>query len=174
MTVDGVDCSCLLDTGSQVTTISMTFYRDNLSQYPIKPISDLLEVEGANGQTVPYSGYIETSIKFPKHFIENEPEILTLALIVPDLRSNSDVPLLIGTNTLDFLFDLHCEPLPHFKSIPYGYQQILKKLEIRKKQAGDSKIGLVRLKGRDQDVLPANQKVLLEGFMCSNLVEPGQ
>lgn len=83
--VDGVDCSCLLDTGSQVTTISMTFYQDHLSNFSIKPTSDLLEVEGANGQTVPYLGYVETNIKFPKNFLETEPEILTLALIVPNL-----------------------------------------------------------------------------------------
>lgn len=172
--VNGVDCSCLLDTGSQVTIISMTFYQDHLSKQPIKPISDLLEVEGANGQTVPYLGYVETNIKFPKNFLETEPEILTLALIVPDLRSNSDIPLLIGTNTLDPLYDLHCESLPHCQSIPYGYQQVLKTLEIRKKQAGNGKIGRVKLKGRTQDVLPANQKALFEGFVCSNHSEPEQ
>lgn len=47
--VNGEDCSCLLDTGSQVTTISMTFYQDHLSNHPISPTSDLLEVEGTNG-----------------------------------------------------------------------------------------------------------------------------
>lgn len=172
--VDGVDCSCLLDTGSQVTTISMTFYQDHLSEHPIKPISDLLEVEGANGQTVPYLGYVETNIKFPKNFLETEPEILTLALIVPDLRSNSDTPLLIGTNTLDPLYDLHCESLPHSQSIPYGYQQVLKTLEIRKKQAGNGNIGLVKLKGQAQYVLPANQKALVEGFVRVNQAESEQ
>lgn len=88
--VDGVNCCCLLDTGSQVTTIAMSFYKSHLSEHPIKPISNLLEVEGANGQIVPYLGYVETIIKFPKYFLETEPEFSTIALIVPDLRLNSD------------------------------------------------------------------------------------
>ena len=83
--VDGVDCSCLLDTGSQVSTIAMAFYQEYLSEHLIKPFSDLLEVQGANGQAVPYLGYVETKIHFPKQFFETEPEISTLALIVPDL-----------------------------------------------------------------------------------------
>lgn len=152
----------------------MTFYQDHLSKHPIKPISDLLEIEGANGQTVPYLGYVEINIKFPKNFLETQPEILTLALVVPDLRSNSDVPVLIGTNTLDPLYDLHCEFLPHSQSIPYGYQQILKTLEIRRNQAKNGNIGLVKLKGQSQDVLPANQKVMVEGFVFSNQAESEQ
>lgn len=106
--VGGVDCSCLLDTGSQVTTVAKSFYQTHLSDHPIESISNILEVEGANGQPVPYLGYIEVNLKFPRALIESEPEISTLALIVPDLRSNSGVPLLIGTNTLDPLYDQCC------------------------------------------------------------------
>ena len=147
----------------------MAFYQEHLSKHQIKPIADLLEVEGANGQTVPNPGYVEIEIKFPKDFFETEPEISTLALIVPDIRSNSDTPLLIGTNTLDPLYELLCEsPLPNHQFSSYGYQQVLKTLEVRKKQADSGKIGLVTLKGRTQEVLPANQKLLLEGFVGAN------
>ena len=45
---------------------------------------------------------------------------------------------------------------------------MLKTLEVRKKQAEGGKIGLVTLKGRTQEVLPANQKLLLEGFVGAN------
>lgn len=41
--------NCLLDTGSQVTTIPQSFYENNLADYPLKPLGNLLEVEGANG-----------------------------------------------------------------------------------------------------------------------------
>ena len=60
----------------------MAFYQEHLSKHQIKPIADLLEVEGANGQTVPYLGYVEIEIKFPKDFFETEPEISTLVQTV--------------------------------------------------------------------------------------------
>lgn len=50
----------------------MASYEEHLSEYPITPISNLfldLEVEGANGQAVPYLGYVETDIKFPRELI---------------------------------------------------------------------------------------------------------
>lgn len=167
--VGGVDCSCLLDTGSQVTTVAKSFYQTHLSDHPIKPISDILEVEGANGQPVPYLGYVEVDLKFPKALLESEPEISTLALIVPDLPSNSGVPLLIGTNTLDPLYDQCCDE-SSFPQNPscHGYRHVLRTLQLRKKQATSGKLGFVKLRGKEQEILPAKQKVVLEGYMCVN------
>lgn len=169
--VGGVDCSCLLDTGSQVTTVAKSFYQTHLSDHPIKPISNILEVEGANGQPVPYLGYVEVNLKFPRALLESEPEISTLALIIPDLRSNSDVPLLIGTNTLDPLYDQCCDEfsLSHNSSC-YGYRRVLRTLQLRKKQATSGELGFLKLRGREQAVLPAKQRVPLEGYMCVNSV----
>lgn len=82
------EVDCLLDTGSQVTTIPQSFYEENLSDHSLKPLENLLEV-GANGQAVPYLGYIELTLKFPKAFIGTEVEVPTLALVVPDLTSLS-------------------------------------------------------------------------------------
>lgn len=93
---------CLLDTGSQVTTIPLSFYNSHLSQHPMQPLNHLLEVEGANGQAVPYLGYVQLTLKFPQEFLGTENEVSTLALVVPDL---THVPqILIGTNTLDVLY----------------------------------------------------------------------
>lgn len=47
---NGVDCNLLLETGSQATTVSQSFYDVHLSDLAIHPVSDLLEVEGPNGQ----------------------------------------------------------------------------------------------------------------------------
>lgn len=56
MTVRGEEVNCLLDSGSQVTTVPESFYKQHFSEQEIKPLHDLLEVEGANGQLVPYFG----------------------------------------------------------------------------------------------------------------------
>lgn len=171
ISVGGVDTSTLLDTGSQVTTLAKSFYETHLSELPIQPISDMLEVEGANGQPVPYLGYVEVNLRFPKTFLESEPEISTLALIVPDLRSNCGVPLLVGTNTLDPLYDQCENDLSRAKkSMSYGYKQVIHTLQLRKRQATSGDLGFVKLRGREQEVLSAGQKVVLEGYIHGNPV----
>lgn len=77
--------------------MSSSCYHANLSEHPIHPIT-CLDVEAASGQNVPYLGYVELTLKFPRDFVKIEPEVSTLALVVPDVRSNSDLPVLIGTN----------------------------------------------------------------------------
>lgn len=171
ISVGGVDTSTLLDTGSQVTTLAKSFYETHLSELPIQPISDMLEVEGANGQPVPYLGYVEVNLRFPKTFLESEPEMSTLALIVPDLRSNCGVPLLVGTNTLDPLYDQCENDLSRAKkSMSYGYKQVIHTLQLRKRQATSGDLGFVKLRGREQEVLSAGQKVVLEGYIHGNPV----
>ena len=55
-TVHCLPCRALLDSGSQVTTISRTFYRNHVSSFaPLEPVRDgMLNVEGAGGQQVMY------------------------------------------------------------------------------------------------------------------------
>lgn len=166
--VNGIECNSLLDTGSQVTTVSQSFYDSHLSDYSIHPVSDILEVEGANGQAVPYLGYIQLSMQFPKEFMASQPEIQTLALIVPDTRSNSSVPLLIGTNTLDPLYEQYCDGNPLASNTYCGYQQVLKTLQLRRKQNFEGQIGVVKLGRHEPGIIPAGQKVVLEGFISGS------
>ncbi len=56
LTVDGVPCTCLLDSGSQVTTVSDSFRRLHLPSRTIQPLRKILDIEGAAGQAVPYLG----------------------------------------------------------------------------------------------------------------------
>lgn len=84
-----------------MTTVSQTLkYENNLLNLELHPIHKLLEIEAANGQTVPYSGFISVDITFPKNCFGSEISVSTYALVVPDTRSNIQSSLLIGTNTL--------------------------------------------------------------------------
>lgn len=127
------------------------------------PVSDILEVEGATGDLVPYAGCVQLNIQFPKEFISSEPQVETLALVVPDVRSNSDMPVLIGTNTLDTLYEQYCDAVPPVNAY-CGYQQVLQILQFRQKQQ-DGQLGFVKLRSSEPDVIPAGQKVVLEGFI---------
>lgn len=101
--LDGVHCSCLIDTGSQVTIISQSFYVNSLAHRELCSVGDLLHIEGAAGQVVPYLGYIEVEVQFPKSVCGTGKKFTVLALVSPDQSHNEKVPLLVGTNILRHL-----------------------------------------------------------------------
>ncbi len=162
--IAGTDCNCLLDTGSQVTTIPVSFYNQNLVEQQIKPLDDLLEVEGAAGQSVPYLGYVELTVGFPKDFLGTDIVVPTLALVVPDLRPETPSQVLIGTNTLDVLYEqyLDSHASDHQPSL-YGYRAILKMLELRHQQNKEGHMGVVRMLSKTPTLIPAGHSVILEG-----------
>jgi hypothetical protein len=97
ISVEGTRCSALVDTGSQITTISETFYKENLSEKPLKSFDFLLEVKSAGDIALPYLGYVEVDIE----------DIAVLALVVPDTAYHSKTPVLLGTNYLQLCYS-HC------------------------------------------------------------------
>ena len=85
---------------------------------------------------------------------------------MPDVRSNrlTITPLLIGTNTLDPLYDQFCDDSA-LQTSPYcGYHQVFRTLQIRHKQSSNGHFGLVNQKNSEPRVIPAGQKVVLEGY----------
>lgn len=160
----GINVNCLLDSGSQVTTVTESFYKQSFPAQDLNPLYNLLEVEGAAGQPVPYLGYIEICITFPKDFLDTEIDIPTLALVVPDANPNSQTPVLVGTNTLDVLYEKYLDiKSPEHLPRTYGIGALLKTLEVRHSQNKDGNIGLVTLAGKTAVVVLAGQTVVLEG-----------
>lgn len=100
VSVGDTRCQSILDTGSQVTTISETFHSEYLSSFPTKPIYHLLEVEGAGGQSLPYLGYVVVPLVFPHNVTGTEERLTALALIVLECQFNNQIPMLVGTNLL--------------------------------------------------------------------------
>lgn len=161
--VEGVPCTSILDTGSQVTTISESFHKNFLSSLAIQPIHALLEVEGAGGQNVPYLGYIEVNISFPQTITGREEDLMALVLVVPGNHLNSKIPLLIGTNVLDrlyqhgikhdglkYLFHAHSEG---------GYAQLFQ--HIAQAHETTKRPHTVKLRGRKALTIPAQQKLCI-------------
>lgn len=129
----------------------------------------MLGVEGANGQSVPYIGYIEMNVTFPEEFLKKDIEVPTLALVVPDVKTYTESLVLIGTNTLDVLYDQYSKSKSHNHQSPlFGYKAVLKTLELRQKQTTDGNLGLVRSQSKEHAVIPAGQTVVLEGSVTSH------
>lgn len=132
----------------------------------------MLEIEAANGQTVPYSGFISVDITFPQNCFGSEISVSTYALVVPDTRSNIQSSLLIGTNTLDILYETFSQTNADPQALPYGYRVVLSVLQQRQKQKENSSLGLVRLSGKESEVIPAGQSRVLEGLVHVNTKTP--
>lgn len=77
----------------------------------------------------------------------------------------------MATNTLDAIYE-QCSNQPNMQcgSSLYGYNQVWRVLNKRQKQVVSGKLGLVKLKGRTNEVLPAGQKILFEGYMVQSVL----
>ncbi|XP_070577363.1 uncharacterized protein [Ptychodera flava] len=98
--VEGRESPCLIDTGSQVTTISKDYYDRWLSTIPIQPTDETLEIKGANDQSIPFIGIVEVVMSFSKDVFRDDSEYTIPALVMPSNAYNIQVPILVGTNLL--------------------------------------------------------------------------
>lgn len=101
----GVSVSCLLDTGSQVSSISEHFFKEHLAgeAEDMLSTSGWLKITAGNGLDIPHLGYLELPV-----------ETMGIALsecgflVVRDTQSSSAVPALIGMNIIGI-----CRQLVH-------------------------------------------------------------
>ena len=101
----------------------------------------------ANGQALPYLGYVTMSINLP----QNSPSTC-LALVVPDHDGPGAVPLLLGTNILSSL-------LKASGSLPEFLQLVANCLKVRDSQltATGGSIALIRIVGQENIIFRGQQ-----------------
>lgn len=95
--LQGVSVTCLLDSGSQVSTISKSFSREHLSDKGenINLAFEWLKTTAANGLDLPYMGYVKLDVEALGLVIPEQG-----FLIVKDSTHSSCVPGLIGMNVV--------------------------------------------------------------------------
>ena len=101
-TVNGVDALALIDTGSQVTSCSYSWFQKHFSDSKLLDISKLLRIESVSGEQLPYHGYFECNISVPVSDTL-KLDLMVPVLVVPETSFNRDVPMLLGTNVLNHL-----------------------------------------------------------------------
>ena len=95
--IKGKLVAALLDTGSNVSTISENYYDKVLSNHtPLLSLNELINIEVANGAKLPYKGYIELTVGIPS----TQSSVDVPVLVVPDTSFKADIPVLLGTNAL--------------------------------------------------------------------------
>ena len=93
--VNGMKCRTLIDSGSQITSITHKYWCNHpiLKQQKLQPSK--IPIEGAAGQSVTYHGVLRINLKVLGKEFKNVP-----AFVVTDSEYRSSVPLLVGTNVL--------------------------------------------------------------------------
>ena len=153
-TIENISCQTLVDTGSQISTIAHSFYNSNLSSLKLYDCRDLLHVEGAGGDRIPYIGYIFAAVG-----LQGISPIEVPVLVVNDTLYNSQVPLLVGTN---FLSHMQCNPSTR---IPHSVQLARQSVQLVQRHL-DKSNGVYGTLYASEDVTVLAGHVLV---MCGNV-----
>lgn len=157
-TIEGSKVSCLIDSGSQVSIVSETFYRSKLSHVTLEELSSELKVVGAGGNVVPYLGFVRVNVSMSKDVVGVGEGVNALMLVCPDTDFSQRVPVIIGTNVLRNLAGL-CRDVfgSHFVSlmqvcpaVAFMYQDVTSE--------NDGKVGSARVRNA-QVLVPPGETV---------------
>ena len=158
----------MLDTGSCDSTLSQSFYDSHFKHIPLHPAEEILKLEGADGSSMPYSGFVTLEITSAGIPSDNIQECILLG--VPETDYNKTVPLLIGTNVLEesllyckskigenFLQKsaLHTSWYLAFRSI------VIRERELRRKK---NRLALIRSAEQKQITIPPNSSITIKGI----------
>jgi hypothetical protein len=152
-----------------VSTITQSFYDQNLKDVPVYPVKDLLRVECANGEFLPYAGYLEVDLTVPG--ITGASGLPSLFLVVPDTRYGRKVPVLIGTNILQETMDGCQEEFgPRFVQktshlTPWGVA--CRRLSVQKREMtrAAGRVGVVKSNHPEALKIAANRRIVVTGFI---------
>ena len=150
----------MIDTGSQVTTISEHFVKSNLPNCPIKAVNSLLTLKGAGDNILPYCGYVEVEICFDSFTCP------VLALVVCGDAYTHDVPVVIGTNVIVKFYE-HCTKGRGVDTVISPWKMSFQSI---KKLAPENGILGTVYTTRNETIQP-KQKVLINGLTraCSGI-----
>ena len=171
--IDSIETQALLDTGSCISSIGHSFYKDKLSHIPLLPLTDILNIECADGKRLPYLGYIKTTLT--SSGIPDCSEQFCLFLIVPDTSYNLRIPVLIGTNILDEIIKdckiRHGDQYLQKANFQTPWYLSLRCLSIRVKELKKNKnrLAIIRCAETTRVTIGPNQSVNVKGYLDKEL-----
>ena len=165
--ISNKETKALLDTGSTVSTMSHSYYQENLQHIPLQQLGNLLHIECADGESLPYEGYIETDIYLPELDYRQE----SIFLIVPDSSYHQRVPLLIGTNILNSLVTIckqqYGERFLQKAHLTTPWYSSFRCLVLREKELirNNNRIGVLRSAEPRNLIIPSNSNITITGMI---------
>jgi hypothetical protein len=173
--IEDVPAKGLIDTGATVSIVSESFHSEFLGHVPIHPLGDILEIEAATGDVLPYLGYIDVAISTNG---AGADVITGLLLVAPDTRYNARVPVLLGTNILGSLLT-DCRTtygVKFFQKVdlhtPYylAYRSMM--LQEKTVRQNDWRLGFVKSIETKNIIVRPNTRVTIRGQLSKGIVYP--
>ena len=150
--LNGIETLALIDSGSQITTLSEDFYNNMTPRPTLYSIEDLgIKVEAAGGHILSYLGAIACEIEVP--FLGKQ-SIKIGALVLPTTDYSLNVPVIVGTNAIAPCRD-RCES--NTERIPNQWKNAFVALQ-------DTHVGVVKSTDTTIQVQP-NETVTISGFV---------
>lgn len=169
--IEGLVCRALLDTGSTVSTMSESFFREKLD-VPLKPMTNFLHIECADGERLSYLGYVEVEVAMPAVLGLSLPALL---LVVPDTPYNHGVPVLLGTNVLRSVMDI-CQKDKGKKYLqtiaqltPWWLTFRCLSVQDRAISRANGRLGLVKCASVRTVIIPANRAAVIPAFLSDGV-----
>ena len=164
----GVEVECLLDTGSQVTTVTETFFERHMKSLckDIVQPGSWLTLTAANGLQIPYCGYVELDVEIAGRFI---PKMGVLIIKDPadaySQKQKETVPGLLGMNVIGRCADLLMGDLNVLS--PEQFQSC----EAFRSQHEEAStfLGCAKVAGRKNARIPAESIALVRVSGCARL-----
>lgn len=184
ISVDGVKTCCLLDTGSEVTTISESHFKQHFIGKELSP-AKWVKLTAANGLDIPGVGCLYTDIEcFGKRLTGKCVFVLRDA--ATSGKGSSEVPGILGMNVLgdlrDLFHDIQGVRMMDRHKHPAGVgslRRVLVEMAKEEQYVGPrGEMGFVKVAGRQAVVVPPLSEVVIEGrcrvppkVQCQVLVE---
>ena len=143
-----MEVAALVDTGSEVSTISESWFHSQLPSVPLKE-THLLKLRAANGDEMPYCGVTEVNVAAMGNFLERMPFLVTKdSLSTTGRQRQKLVPVILGMNTLPYLISLSSKET---KDVPTVLQPVIGKITAESKTV----TGIARVADRGPTHCPA-------------------
>ena len=171
LTMNGIDVPSLLDTGSNVTTLTKSFFMSHFhSDQPKINTCKWLNLSAANGLAIPYLGYAEMDVTVLGRMlrgcgiliVEDPPSSTTLH------KQKEKVPGLLGMNVISQLYDdLYAEYGSAMFSIPQvtqaapGWREALQMCHLMETEQSEEGLGKLRVHAQNPVQIPAGTTVMI-------------
>ena len=150
-------------------TISTDFYYSYLTQTPIEPLEDILKIRCADGETMPYLGYIKVNINTMDIDTLNSNECVML--VVPTTEYSQKIPAIIGTNFIHTMMNcVHEQRGPRFlqrTKMTTPWYLAFRCVALREKELIRNKhrLGVVKSAENHNIIIPPNSEVNVTGYI---------
>ena len=171
--INGVEVPALIDTGSEVSTITQSFFDKNFSKQELLSTSDWLTLKAANGLDIPYAGYFEAKVECAGRVIDGRGILVINDPVDVDAQQRkAAVPALLGMNVLGKCRELFQGDLghAHVNQVSAIWRQILQDTALE----DTSLRGFAKVAGKEDVRVPAGSLCTVKATGYRGCSKPGE